>query len=275
MSLYKLYFSSGATVIALPINPEKLPETLSADNGTYNVLGLGPIMQPRTPNLRTVSISGLLPGRRMPGQTGIHLPPAVYMAFFTTAMKKKSPIVYTPVRFYENGVPFLGPSLGFRCLVTSFKAEERGAETGDFYFDLSLTEYKDYSPQRAVVQGAGQTGTFSPASIVSDVASVAARAVSAVTAVNTAADAAGSVKLSLTPTRSTPADKLVVGARRKATGKVYGTGSGEEVLTSIHGQIVVVRRIIDRARPCPVCVADTGGTVLGWMPENSLQEVEG
>ena len=44
MSLYKLYFSSGATVIALPINPEKLPETLSADNGTYNVLGLGPIM---------------------------------------------------------------------------------------------------------------------------------------------------------------------------------------------------------------------------------------
>lgn len=62
MSLYKLYFSSGAAVIALPINPEKLPETLSADNGTYNVLGLGPIMQPRTPNLRTVSISGLLPG---------------------------------------------------------------------------------------------------------------------------------------------------------------------------------------------------------------------
>lgn len=251
MSLYKLYFSSGAAVIALPINPEKLPETLSADNGTYNVLGLGPIMQPRTPNLRTVSISGLLPGRRLPGQTGIHLPPAVYMAFFTTAMKKKSPIVYTPVRFYENGVPFLGPSLGFRCLVTSFKAEERGAETGDFYFDLSLTEYKDYSPQRAVVQGAGQTGTFSPAGIISDVASVAARAVSAATAVNTAVDAAGAVKLSLTPTRSTPADKLVVGAIRKATGKVYGTGSGEEVLTSIHGQIVVVRRIIDRARPCP------------------------
>lgn len=106
-------------------------------------------------------------------------------------------------------------------------------------------------------------------------ASVAARAVSAATAVNTAVDAAGAVKLSLTPTRSTPSDKLVVGARRKATGKVYGTGSGEEVLTSIHGQIVVVRRIIDRARPCPVCVADTGGTVLGWVPENSLQEVEG
>ena len=136
-------------------------------------------------------------------------------------MKKKSPIVYTPVRFYENGVPFFGgPSLGFRCLVTSFKAEERGAETGDFYFDLSLTEYKDYSPQRAVVQGAGQTGNlFPPASIISDVANVAARAVSAVTAVNTAVDAAGAVKLSLTPVRSTPQTSLLWGPDGRHPGK--------------------------------------------------------
>lgn len=37
MSLYKLYFSSGATVIALPINPEKLPETLSAGGGQWEL----------------------------------------------------------------------------------------------------------------------------------------------------------------------------------------------------------------------------------------------
>ena len=103
MSLYKLYFSSGATVIALPINPEKLPETFSADNGTYNVLGLGPIMQPRTPNLRTVSISGLLPGRRLPGQTGIHLPPAVYMAFFTTAIRALDPLL-TAINWVANNL---------------------------------------------------------------------------------------------------------------------------------------------------------------------------
>lgn len=274
MSLYKLYFSSGSTVLALPINPEKLPETLSADNGSYNVLGLGPIMLPRTPNLRTVSISGLLPGRRLPGQTGLHLPPAVYMEFFTTAMKKKAPIVYTPVRFYENGVPFLGPSLGFQCLVTSFKAEERGAETGDFYFDLSITEYKDYSPQRAVVQGADQTGTFSPASLASNAASVAARAVSAVTVANTMVDAAGAVKLSLTPTRNTPANRLVVGSRRKASGTYYASCDGTESLGSVHGQFITVRRIVSHSKPWPVCVADTAGEILGWMAEANLQEAD-
>ena len=35
-------------MLSLPINPEKLPETKESDNGEYNVLGLGPVMQPRT-----------------------------------------------------------------------------------------------------------------------------------------------------------------------------------------------------------------------------------
>ena len=62
-SLYRIYFSRDSTVLSLPINPEKLPETKESDNGEYNVLGLGPVMQPRTPKLRKVTISGLFPGR--------------------------------------------------------------------------------------------------------------------------------------------------------------------------------------------------------------------
>nr|DAG18312.1 MAG TPA: tail assembly protein [Caudoviricetes sp.] len=275
MPKYKLYFSRDSTVLALPINPEKLPETISADNGKYNVLGLGQIMQPRTPDLRTVSISGLLPGRRLPGQTGIHLPPAVYMDFFTSAMKKKTPIVYTPVRVYENGLPFLGPSLGFPCLVTSFKTEERGGETGDFYFDLSLSEYRDFSPQRAVVQGEGQTGTFTPATAESTSAQTTARTIAASSVISTAASAASTVRLTLTPTRSTPSDRLVVNARRKASGSYYAASDGAESLGSVHGLLVTVRRIASHAKPCPVCVADASGDVLGWMAEADLQEADG
>lgn len=37
-------FHGTATVLSLPINPEKLPETKESDNGEYNVLGLGPVM---------------------------------------------------------------------------------------------------------------------------------------------------------------------------------------------------------------------------------------
>lgn len=91
MPKYKLYFSRDSTVLALPINPEKLPETISADNGKYSVLGLGQIMQPRTPDLRIVSISGLLPGRRLPGQTGIHLPPGSLHGLLHQRDEEKGP----------------------------------------------------------------------------------------------------------------------------------------------------------------------------------------
>lgn len=144
-SLYRIYFSRDSTVLSLPINPEKLPETKESDNGEYNVLGLGPVMQPRTPKLRKVTISGLFPGRRLPWMSAaVFLPPSVYITFFKSAMDQKRPIVYTPVRYYENGTPFLGGGMGFECLVTSFKTEERGGETGDFYFDLTIKSvYKE------------------------------------------------------------------------------------------------------------------------------------
>ena len=78
---------------------------------------------------------------------------------------------------------------------------------------------------------------------------------------------------SLTPARSTPSDRLVVDSRRSATGSYYASSDKQELLGSIHGQLVIVRRIESHAKPCPVCVADTDGTILGWMAEADLREV--
>ena len=46
---------------------------------------------------------------------------------------------------------------GFSALVTQFNTEERGGETGDFYYDLTLTEYRDYTPRTIQVQQAANT----------------------------------------------------------------------------------------------------------------------
>lgn len=269
-SLYRIYFSRDSTVLSLPINPEKLPETKESNNGEYNVLGLGPIMQPRTPKLRKVTISGLFPGRRLPWMsTAVFLPPSVYITFFKSAMDQKRPIVYTPVRYYENGTPFLGGGMGFECLVTSFKTEERGGETGDFYFDLTITEYKDFSPQKAVLQGS--SGNFSPA------ATTASSALNTVTRALSAAAVATStvsaVKVILTPARSIQSSKLYVGAQRKANGKYYSTSTAPTPAGTLSGQQVQVRRIVSRTNPHPYCVQDLSGVVFGWMPASDLTEV--
>ena len=142
---FGLFFTRDGTVIRLPVNPEKLPVARDNDNSEYNVLGIGPIMIPRIPKLREVTISSFFPGREFSGinQWGTFHPPEYYIQFFESAMNDKAPIIYTPVRYYENGEPFMTGDTGFEVLVTQFNTEERGGETGDFYYDLTLTEYRD------------------------------------------------------------------------------------------------------------------------------------
>ena len=128
--------------------------TRDTENGDYNVLGIGQIVVPRTPNLREVTISSFFPGRPFSGvlNSGGFQPPEFYIQFFESAMNDKAPILYTPVRYYENGEPFMTGDPGMTCVVTTFNTEERGGETGDFYYDLTLTEYRDYTPGTIQVQ---------------------------------------------------------------------------------------------------------------------------
>ena len=66
VSNFGLFFTRDGTVIRLPVNPEKRPVARDNDNSEYNVLGIGPIMIPRIPKLREVTISSFFPGREFP-----------------------------------------------------------------------------------------------------------------------------------------------------------------------------------------------------------------
>lgn len=47
------------------------------------------------------------------------------------------------------------------ALLPVSRPRSAAAETGDFYFDLTITEYKDFSPQKAVLQGSSRASTCS------------------------------------------------------------------------------------------------------------------
>ena len=64
---FGLFFTRDGVVIRLPVNPAKLPVVRDNDNRDYNVLGIGPIMVPRIPKLRVVTISSFFPGRVFSG----------------------------------------------------------------------------------------------------------------------------------------------------------------------------------------------------------------
>lgn len=240
---FGLFFTRDRTVIRLPVNPEKLPVERDNDNGDYNVLGIGPIMVPRTPKQRVVTISSFFPGRPF---SGVLTPnefktPEFYIQFFESAMNDKVPILYTPVRYYENGEPFMTGDAGFQVLVTQFTTEERGGETGDFYYDLTLTEYRDYSPGTIQVKQQGTTTT--PTAVTTE------------------------------PSRDIPRGQLVVGSVCIANGPYYYSSYGDEPHGNGNGRRVVVSRIVDATRAYPVHVTTEAGGALGWMKKDALQVV--
>lgn len=241
---YGLFFTRDETVIRLPINPSKLPVEKDGDNEDYNVLGIGPITVPRIPKPREVNISGFFPGRPAPYviTTGNFKEPEFYIDFFSQAMDDGVPILYTPVRYYENGEPFMTGDTGFPVLVSDFQYEERGGETGDFYYELTLTEYRDYSPQMLKIEKP-QSPEKPP-------------------------------EASAEPTRTIPPKEIYVGATVLVNGRFYYSSYGDKPYGTANNRRCKVARIItDPSRAYPIHINTESGSWLGWAKRESMQVV--
>lgn len=248
---FELCFRLDGQVIRLPVNPASLPVAHPTSNSKYNVLGLGEIMVPRLPDLRTLHISSLFPGRPYVGfaESSGFRPPEFYIQFFSRAQEQKKTLTYTPVRYYENGEPFMTGDSGFDVLVTSFEFEERGGETGDFYYDLTLTEYRNYDPQKLQLQSGGRMGGGSVGSSNQP------------------------VQVAAEKTRGIPDNQLYAGCYVTANGNYYNTSAGDEPHGTASGQRVQVQRILAATKAYPVHIVSESGGALGWIKKEALQVV--
>lgn len=242
---YGLFFSRDNTVIRLPVNPEKFPVERGNENDDYNVLGLGPIMVPRLPSLKVISFSSFFPGRIAPYvlTSGDFKEPEFYIQFFESAMADKAPIRFTPVRYYEDGTPYMTQDEGLQVLVTQFDTEERGGETGDFYYDLELTEYKDYSPLTMKIEEPEKEEE--PAAATTE------------------------------PPREIPPAEITVGCTCIMNGKYYYSSYGDNPYGSTSNKRVKVSRMVtsDASRAYPIHITTESGGALGWTKKENLQVV--
>lgn len=240
---YGLYLAREGTVIRLPVNPESYSISQDNDNGNYNVLGIGPIMVPRTPKLHVASWSGLFPGRPDLGfvlTSGAFQPPKFYIDFLQTAMDDKQVLRYVANRYMEDGTPIFDTNM--EVLVTRFKYEERGGETGDFYYDIALSEYRDYSPKTVKLQ---QSGPEEPVTATSE------------------------------PTRSIPSGQLTVGQTVTVNGDYWYNSQGGEPHGTFSGFQGKISRIVtnDPQRPYPYHITDEAGAAKGWVKASQIQAV--
>lgn len=240
---YGLYLSLEGVTLRLPVNPESYTITRDNDNGSYNVLGVGPIMIPRTPKLQTAAWSGLLPGRPELGAVltaGAFQPPQFYIDFIQGAMEGKTPLRFVANRCLEDGTPIFDTNI--EVLVTRFETEERGGETGDFYYKIALSEYRDYSPRTVSFQ---KREAGEPAVASAEI------------------------------TRAVPQSQLTVGQTVVVNGSCWYSSRGDEPHGSLSGFRGVISRIItnDPQRPCPYHITTEAGAAKGWVKASQIQAV--
>lgn len=242
--MYQIIFTketeNGVEYIIIPVNPEDISLDKDNDNESLNVLGIGPIMQPRIPKLQVVKFSSFFPASWAP-YVSIPDPksPQDYIKFFRDAMDKKQIVSFAPAQTDQMGNQYAPDLSGFDCLVTSFSFEEKGGEPGDFYYDLELTEYRDYTPLKAEIQSNGNTN---PAQAITQ------------------------------EQRSIPDGQLYVGAKVTANGNYYYTSAGAEPHGTANNIQCTISRINDGAA-YPVHINNISGGALGWLKKDQVKVV--
>ncbi len=239
---YGLFFARGGTVLRLPINPAKLPESQEVELTSYNILGLGPVEVPRTPGVKKLSISSYFPGESSPQAltSGDFEPPGTYVQFFRSAMQDKAPIVYTPVRQQPDGTPYLEQVAGYPVIVSQFSIEEKGGEPGDLYYTLELSEYRELQAKTVVLD-------------------------------TPQAQSDAAIPVTEEPAREVPEGQLVVGGYATVNGRFWYTSYGDAPFGNGNGRRVQIRRILTaEGRPYPILIYSESGGQLGWTDADAL-----
>lgn len=243
---YGVYFSLSGLTVRIPVNPNEFTITYPVTNNTYNVLDIGDIIVPREPGLRVISWEGVLPADDQETfvlTSGGFKEPSYYQDLFRGYMENQSKPRLIINRFDENGTLF---DTNIQVVITNFDAIERGGEVGDIYYNITCTEYRNYSAEQVSIVTA-------PASNTATVAT--------------------------TPQRQVDDGVLKVGDEVIANGTYYYTSYGDSPTGSRSNLRTTITRIVSSPKAGQNYPYHIGHTtngqqfIFGWLQKSQLRKV--
>lgn len=132
--------------VQLPINPQEIKVVYAGDNTTYNVCSLGEVIIPRNPKLATVEIESFFPRNAYLDGTVSNswYKPEFYVEFFTQLQKRRTIFNFIINRYDANEHMF---DTSFKAVMQDFEITDKGGESGDIYYKITLSEYRDTAPK--------------------------------------------------------------------------------------------------------------------------------
>lgn len=133
----------------IPVLPETLTVKSPGKNAKSEVLELGEVQQLKKRGLRSVEWEGFFPLNSAPFVSS-SIPPIEAVKLLQTARDSLKPVrlIITGTDLDVNGL----------FSIDDFSYEERFGELGDIYYDLKLTEWKDYAPRKIALSAKSDTG---------------------------------------------------------------------------------------------------------------------
>lgn len=142
--MYKIYFSEMDITIGeekvkkvrLEILPEKLTYTMGREVTIHNMLGIGEVVRPGKPKLRTWQINSVLEPN---GERSVDF----YQSIFKQLRESQVPFTFTIIRLNEDGSSAFGGNTDEQVsvILEDCSFEEREGEIGTLYYKIKLIEY--------------------------------------------------------------------------------------------------------------------------------------
>lgn len=130
----------------LPVNPfEDLTFSASVNSKDYEIVAIGDVTQIGNRKLIEVEIKSLFTDKEYSFRVVERPKLAIdYVNMMYKLLNEKK-----PVRFVVTGDK---TDINMLCSITDFKHTQKFGEEGEYYYTLSLKEYREFKPKRVIIQ---------------------------------------------------------------------------------------------------------------------------
>lgn len=135
MALYEIYLQTDEWLIQLPVNPSEVTTTGGGDHKSYDMLALGEAKGIGKPKLQRWQIKSYFPAN------GEH-PSSDYVEKILELAEQKKPFRLIINRQTPSGASVYETNT--LALLEKWELKDSAGEEGDVYFELNLTEYKEF-----------------------------------------------------------------------------------------------------------------------------------
>lgn len=147
--MIKIMIQFNGKNLTIPVNPEEINITRSADNDNINIIGLGKATRKGEPGLQSLSISSFFPGSNSYFYTGVL--PSTCIKFINEIWETEN-INNNVAKLVTLGLPV---DISMYFVIENFDYEHKAGEEDDIYYTLEIKKYIPYGVKTVSVQTSG------------------------------------------------------------------------------------------------------------------------